>query len=191
MNARFRRGRLRRGRRGVSPIIATILLVAITVIIAAVLYTLLIPLLGHSGTPLQSNFAFATATSHQNPNGSIGCRANDYCWSVQLQTASGGVAPSSISLYVQNASGLTVSTVSWNFTFIDASNRLVASAPGPQAGTSTGWTAGSGYTTDNAFTLAMTLWIDTGSSHAQPSGNILYATGQNSWYGSIQATLPS
>lgn len=188
MNARSHRSRLRRGRRGVSPIIATILLVAITVIIAAVLYTLLIPLLGHSGTPLQSNLAFGTATSHTG-TGAVGCAAGDFCWAVQLQTANGGVAPSSISLYVQNSSGLTVSTASWNFTFIDASNRVVAYAPGPQAGSSSGWTAGPGYSTDNAFTLAMTLWIDTGSIHAQPSGSILYAVGQNSWYGSIQGTL--
>ncbi len=189
MNPRTRRRRLRRGRRGVSPIIATILLVAITVIIAAVLYTLLIPLLGHAGTPLQSNFAFGTTTVHQPTVGQIGCAAGDYCWAIQIQTATQGVAPSSFSLYVQNTSGLTVSTTSWNFTIIDASNHLVAYAPGPQAGSSTGWTPGPGYSTDNGLNLAMTIWIDTGSAHGQPGGNILYATGQGSWYGSIHTTL--
>ncbi len=188
MNARNRRGRLRRGRRGVSPIIATILLVAITVIIAAVLYTLLIPLLGHSGTPLQSNLAFGTATVRTG-TGAIGCAAGDYCWSVQLQTTNGDVSPSSMSLYVQNTSGLTASTASWTFSFVDAANRLVATSPGPQAGSSQPWTPGSGYATDNALTISMTLWIDTGSTHAPTAGNTLYAAGQNSWYGSVSSTL--
>ncbi|MGD0718340.1 MAG: archaellin/type IV pilin N-terminal domain-containing protein [Thermoplasmata archaeon] len=173
-----------------SPIIATILLVAITVIIAAVLYTLLIPLLGHSTTPLQSNFAFGTPTVRTG-TGLVGCASGDYCWSVPLQTAN-GPAPSSMSLYVQNASGYTVSTASWNFTFIDASNHVVAYSPGPQAGSSQGWTAGPGYATNNALTLSMTLWIDSGTTpiHAPPAGCILYAAGQGSWSGSVQASLP-
>lgn len=189
MNSRVRRGRLRRGRRGVSPIIATILLVAITVIIAAVLYTLLIPLLGHSGTPLQSNLAFG-ATNRDNGSGALGCAKGDFCWSVSFLTVGGGVAPSSISLYVQNASGNTVSTSSWNFTIVSpSSDPVVAYALGPQAGVSDGWTAGPGHSTDDTLTLAMTLWIDTGSSHPQASGDTLYAVGQNSWYGSVPCTL--
>lgn len=188
MNSRIRRRRLRHGRRGVSPIIATILLVAITVIIAAVLYTLLIPLLGHSSTPLQSNLAFGVSTPRTG-TGAIGCAVGDSCWSVQIQTATNGVAVSSFSLYVQNSSGLTVSTIGWNFTFVDASNRLVAYAPGPQAGSSTGWTAGPNYSTDNSLTLAMTLWIDTGSAHSQPSGNTLFAVGQGTWSGSVSSAL--
>lgn len=182
--------RRHRGRRGVSPIIATILLVAITVIIAAVLYTLLIPFLSHSTTPLQSNFAFGQAVSRTG-TGAAGCPTGDSCWQLSIQTANGGVAPSSMSLFVQNATGQTSSTSSWNFTFVTAATGVVAWAHGPQAGVSQGWTAGPGHTVDDTLTLVTYLWIDTGSAAPLPSGDILYATGQNSWSGQVPADLPS
>ncbi|MFZ0699595.1 MAG: archaellin/type IV pilin N-terminal domain-containing protein [Thermoplasmata archaeon] len=189
MNSRIRRRRLRRGRRGVSPIIATILLVAITVIIAAVLYTLLIPLLGHSTTPLQSNFSFGPAQP-ETGTGAAGCAVGDYCWEVQFGTLNQGISPSAISLYIQNTSGQTISTSGWNFTIVTVSGGVVASAHGPQAGVSQGWTAGPGYSTDNTLTFAMRLWIDTGSAQPQSPNNTLYAVGMGSWSGQVYGSLP-
>ena len=185
-----RRIRARRSRRGVSPIIATILLVAITVALAASLYILLIPLISHPSTPLSGNLAWGTVNQRTGGAGNPGCAVGDYCWQVSIATANSGVAPSSLNLYVQDASGLTVSAANWTFTFLTSTNTVAASAPGPTAGSSgPGWT---GNATTNVLTLAMYLWVDTGSltaPHGQPF--ILQTVGVNGFSGSFGNTLPS
>ncbi|MGI0139948.1 MAG: archaellin/type IV pilin N-terminal domain-containing protein [Thermoplasmata archaeon] len=165
---------LRRGRRGVSPVIATILLVAITVILAGTLYVFLINYFpSTANTPLQDALGYgsihclgAPSTGCTNSTGSVGCAAGDYCWSIAISTAN-GPSPSSIILYVQNASTQTISTASWHFTFLTVNNppAIVANATGSVAGqTPPGWIAGPGRATNDALTTGMILWIDTGSS---------------------------
>lgn len=163
---------------------------AITVAIAASLYILLIPLISHPSTPLSGNLAWGTINPRTGVAGNPGCAVGDYCWQVGISTASSGVSPSSLNLYVQNNSGLTASTASWTFAFVTSSNTLAASAPGPTAGSSgPGWT---GNGTTNVLTLVMSLWIDTGTS-ATPHNTpfILQAVGVNGFSGSFGVTLPS
>jgi len=173
---------LRRGRRGVSPIIATILLVAITVALAATLYILLLPLIGHSSTPLAGNLAWGTTTPQTGTAGNPACALNHYCWRISITTAQGGVAPSSLFLYVQGGSGLTISNSSWTFTFLTSTNSVAASAPGPEAGSSgPGWT---GNATTNVITLAWYLWIDTGFSNSFSGQSVVLQTvGTNGFTG--------
>lgn len=191
------RRRLRRSRRGVSPIIATILLVAITVTLAALFYVFLIPLIPHATTPLSGNFAWGTSTCYgagcrPGPN-TTGCQLNDFCWSVTISSASSGVAPASIVLYVQNATQQTVSTTGWTFYIIENTNpaQTVAYAPGSIAGSSgPGWTGGPNHSSGDALTLTDTLWIDTGSSHSFQGETLsLVTSGQNGFSGSLSGLI--
>ncbi len=99
-------------KRGVSPIIATILLVAITVVLAAVLYVLISGLTHGTGTaPLGTNFSWgqpvnATGTS---PTG-CGSASGHYCYTIEIAGAGGGVSTSNFQLALRNSLG---STVAW------------------------------------------------------------------------------
>jgi flagellin-like protein len=89
-----------RGRRGVSPIIATILLVAITVVLAAVLYILISGLTkGPGNTPLGS------ALSMGNPTSSAG--GTTYTMGFN---PSSGLTPASLSFNLVSSSGTILGT---------------------------------------------------------------------------------
>ncbi|HYB78988.1 MAG TPA: archaellin/type IV pilin N-terminal domain-containing protein [Thermoplasmata archaeon] len=99
-------------KRGVSPIIATILLVAITVVLAAVLYVLISGLTHGTGSaPLGTNFSWGTPI---NTTGvaSTGCSsgltapAHAYCYSIEI--AGSSVTTSNFILELRNAVGATI-----------------------------------------------------------------------------------
>lgn len=189
--ARRHRSNLRRNRRAVSPIIATILLVAITVALAATLYILLIPLIPPTTSQLEGNLAWGAATPKTGTPGNLGCATHDYCWQVSIASAPDGVAPSSLLLYVQNASGLTISNATWTFSFVTSNNVRVAYAPGPTAGSSgPGWT---GNGTSSVLTLSMYLWVDTGAATGFTGQTVtLQTVGTNGFTGHLKSlTLPS
>ncbi len=193
----------RRNRRGVSPIIATILLVAITVVLAAVLYVFLIPLVSHVNAPLQGNLDFGVATCYGPVSGctspgpnATGCSGNVVCWAIPIQTPSSSApSPSALQMYVQNQLSQTVSTSNWNFSILtdQAPPGIVAYAPGSIAGYSgSGWTAMSPYTTGSTLTETMTLWIDSGSASSFAGQSLkLIVTGVNGYSGSLQEALPT
>ncbi|HKV90107.1 MAG TPA: archaellin/type IV pilin N-terminal domain-containing protein, partial [Thermoplasmata archaeon] len=88
----------KKGRRGVSPIIATILLVAITVVLAAVLYILISGLTkGPGSTPLGT--ALAMGSPQQGTNGT------SFTYTISL-TPSSGLAPSGVTFQLQSSSGV-------------------------------------------------------------------------------------
>jgi flagellin-like protein len=105
-------------KRGVSPIIATILLVAITVVLAAVLYVLISGLTHGTGSaPLGTNFSWGqpdnvTGSTIQTPSGTaLTCTATvTFCYSIEIAGVGGGLTTSSITLALRSASG---STVAW------------------------------------------------------------------------------
>ena len=94
------RWRRAKGKRGVSPIIATILLVAITVVLAAVLYILVSGYIGGTGAKPQSiGFAGETPSSC-----SVG---STVCYNVTFSvTASSGLTTSMFGLKVTSTTGL-------------------------------------------------------------------------------------
>ncbi len=195
--------RRRRNRRGVSPIIATILLVAITVVLAAVLYVFLIPLVSHVSTPLSGNLAWGVATCYgpmagctsPGPN-ATGCVGNDTCWVVPISVASSSApSPSSLQIYVENQLSQTISTSSWNFSILTstAPPGIVSYAHGSVAGLSgSGWTATPPFTTSSTLTTVMKLWIDVGSP-ASFSGETLTleTAGVSGYSGTLTAALPT
>jgi archaeal type IV pilus assembly protein PilA len=104
MNAFDKEVRLWRKKRlrGVSPIIATILLVAITVVLAAVLYVL-VSGLTHTGASTPYNVGFTTATP-SNP------ATNNY-WEVIPVSPTTGLTTAMFSLSVQSISHTSVGTI--------------------------------------------------------------------------------
>jgi flagellin-like protein len=89
-------------RRGVSPIIATILLVAITVVLAAVLYVL-VSGLTHTGASTPYNVGFTTATP-SNP------ASNNY-WEIIPVSPTTGLTTAMFGLVVNSISNTGVGTV--------------------------------------------------------------------------------
>jgi len=89
-------------KRGVSPIIATILLVAITVVLAAVLYVL-VSGLTHSGVSTPYSVGFTTPTA-SNP-------ASNTYWEVIPISPTGGVTTSLFGLSVLNINKIGIATV--------------------------------------------------------------------------------
>ena len=193
----------RRDRRAVSPIIATILLVAITVVLAAVLYVFLIPLVSHVTTPLSGNLAWGVATcygpmagcTNPGPN-STGCLGDVTCWVVPITTASGSApSPSSLEIYVENQLSQTVSTSGWNFSILTSTvpPGIVSYAPGSVAGLSgPGWTATSPYTTGSPLTTVMKLWIDVGAPTSFTDQTLTLETvGVTGYSGTLTVPLPT
>jgi len=127
-NRTARRWRQKKNR-GVSPIIATILLVAITVVLAAVLYILISGLTkGPGSTPIGSAFSIGTineqvAGANYYYNSTVQESSPGMTWSnmiFQVQTAGGAVLGTATSVTVTNAAGscnvalYTFSTSAWS-----------------------------------------------------------------------------
>jgi flagellin-like protein len=197
------KGRWRKqGKRGVSPIIATILLVAITVVLAAVLYVLISGLTrGPGNTPIGSAFA-----------GGQGAAGASYTQTTpattffpeifSVQSASSGVTANSLKFQLEN-SGSTLQT----YTFvglIDVSGCWVGTYS--TAGWSTGLTVGAagtqGVPTAAAAcaggTPGLTSQISSGdelylvvpTTTASGAGNQLVVIGTGSYSGTINLAIP-
>jgi flagellin-like protein len=186
----------RKGRkRGVSPIIATILLVAITVVLAAVLYILISGLTkGPGNTPISTAFGFGTATQ-VNPTATTAgeCTAAHFCYEIAISEASGGLTPNDIQLKLTSNTGTIIAI---NDFYIDAANLAVngylTSALNPSgAWASTAGTGGAAVeiTGTSVMTGAMVMWIDITAS-VYGTGAILTAFGQGSFSSSVTTTLP-
>ncbi len=100
-----RRGRRRRLDRGVSEMIATILLVAITVVLAAVLYVLVSGLTkAPATTPIGSAFAIGTVYEATSGSGA----AQRWYYNASVQSAGGGITWGDMIFQVQASSGSVV-----------------------------------------------------------------------------------
>jgi flagellin-like protein len=130
--ARARTWRKGRGR-AVSPIIATILLVAITVVLAAVLYILISGLTkGPGNTPLGSAFGFGKVSEGQ--------AGTTFWYNVSIASASSGLTWNSIQFQVKTTGGGVVTLAGGTYKVLDINgNTLISSANGGQT-----WTAGTG-----------------------------------------------
>ena len=183
-------------KRGVSPIIATILLVAITVVLAAVLYILISGLTkGPGNTPI------GTAVGFGNPNlvqGGAGatfapCKAADYCYQITIASAS-GINPSSVNVQVKTSGALTWSGIAGGggASFTDIKGAVVVSGAVAAAGAFaiTSWTAGAGYTTTTPITTSMTFWLDMGTASPSGQGYQLVIVGAGSFSGQTSVNLP-
>jgi flagellin-like protein len=134
-------------KRGVSPIIATILLVAITVVLAAVLYVLISGLTHGAGSvPLGTDISWG---SPNNVSGTapLGCAAaaGHWCYSIEIAGTGGGVSTSNIQLALRSALG---ATVAWPASLVTISLETPSSgaAVATYAPATTTWTLVSPFT---------------------------------------------
>ncbi|MCI4357976.1 MAG: type IV pilin [Thermoplasmata archaeon] len=183
-----RQGRWRKsGKRGVSPIIATILLVAITVVLAAVLYVLISGLTrGPGNTPIGSAFAVSSATD--------GVCSVGFCYTFTIQTASSGVSANSLKFQVQSSGG--VITAFTNVRLIDVSNCAVgayttlwtAGAPATPTGGPASCAGGTPGLTSQVSSGDQLILASTTSFNA--AGYVFVVIGTGSYSGTIQAAIP-
>jgi flagellin-like protein len=183
-------------KRGVSPIIATILLVAITVVLAAVLYILISGLTkGPGNTPLSTAFGFGTATA-QNPAAATAgeCAAGDYCYSISISEASSGLTATDLQFKMTTNTGTTVPIVGFYIDGATAAQGYLTAGAAPNNNPTTTWTVGAGtITSTTVMSGTFTLWIDVNHGGVSPfnSGDQLTAYGVGSFSSSVgPLTLP-
>jgi len=161
-------------KRGVSPIIATTLLVAITVVLAAVLYILISGLTkGPGNTPLGTSLALGS------PGEAAKGTNNWYNFSVQ--SAGGGLIFNNLNFQVQTASGgIVPAGGSWTMNVLG----LTATVVGTYSMSTNAWTAGgtTAVTSQQQFSL---------NAVSTPlSGDTLIIIGTGSFQGSIAVSIP-
>ena len=166
-------------KRGVSPIIATILLVAITVVLAAVLYVLISGLTsGPGNAPLGSHFGWGTASN--NTTGSSAA----FTYSLGIASAS-GITTSNLHLTATSATGSTVSLSGIAIKLVSATGAVVAT----YSVSGSSWTL-SASASSSTVTSGMSIWITTAGLTRTDSlsGVSLVAIGAGSYSGTVAAS---
>jgi flagellin-like protein len=171
-------------KRAVSPIIATILLVAITVVLAAVLYILISGLTkGPGNTPLGTAFGWGPGANVTAATAATGCAAaSKECYSLEIASAGGGIAANQISFTARTPSGaalaMTNGATGWTMTLVS-----VAGAAITATWTASGNCVGAGCSTPLAS--GQTLVMYCGGATASLSGDVILAVGQGSYQGTV------
>ncbi|MGI0133105.1 MAG: archaellin/type IV pilin N-terminal domain-containing protein [Thermoplasmata archaeon] len=174
-----------------SPIIATILLVAITVVLAAVLYVLISGLThGPGSTPLGTTYGFGSATQ-QTGTGTSWCAAGHQCWEVSISAASGPTV-SEMSFVVKTASGSALPLAKISIVILNQTEWAI------QVNGAATWTPGAGVaalSTSTTVSPTMEIWVDSGVTAATATaaigfgtGDTITAYGSGSYTGSVGPT---
>lgn len=162
-----------KGKRGVSPIIATILLVAITVVLAAVLYILISGLTkGPGNTPLGTAFAMSAAKEST--------KGANFWYNFSVQSASGGLTWSNLNFQFQTSTGQIISLGAPAITVIGLTGSNVATYT---VGTAS-WTNGA-----TTVTTQQQLIVQT-TTNLQSAGDVMVSLGTGSFSGSITTQIP-
>jgi len=175
----------RKGRRGVSPIIATILLVAITVVLAAVLYILISGLTkGPGNTPIGTAFALGnineqSAGANFYYNTTVQSSGSGMTWQsmiFQVQTSGGASAAGPTTITVTNAAASCNVAV---YTFATAAWTAAV------AGKCASGTLGGGALVSNGAAVQMVS-----TATLQGLGDRWVVVGQSSYSGSAVFAIP-
>jgi archaeal type IV pilus assembly protein PilA len=200
-------------KRAVSPIIATILLVAITVVLAAVLYVLISGLThGPGSTPIGSAFTAGNPVASQCSAGSTyaanGCLAGNYIYTLTIESST--VSFGSVLFEVKTSSGAvaTTGTKAGGFSVMTIGGAVAAQSTAVAAGgglamgstfatySATGGLCGGSATTfcstSSSLTNLYTIVIDMGSTTPTTGlGYTFTALGTGSYSGTTSAlSLP-
>jgi hypothetical protein len=174
-----------------------ILLVAITVVLAAVLYVLVSDVTrGTTGAPLGSALALGPATALTGTSAtSRYCATGHGCYTVSIATAASSLTIGDLRFAVQNAPGENhlVSRGSGAISLVDPSGKIVAKSPPITVGKPllvASWTFSPGFSAGTAFSPQFTLWIEFGIPNPANHGFILQATGSGPFDGTISYQLP-
>jgi len=163
----------KKGQRGVSPIIATILLVAITVVLAAVLYMLISGLTkGPGNTPLGTALTLGTPKENS--------VAGKFWYNFTVQAAGGGLIMNNLNFQIQSSGGaLLAPQAGWVLNVLGLSGATVSSY------TMTAGTWASGGTTPVSSSMIVSLQTQTSMS-----GNTFVTSGTGSFQGTVNTAIP-
>jgi flagellin-like protein len=186
----------RKNKRGVSPIIATILLVAITVVLAAVLYILISGFTkGPGNTPLGTAFTYGSASQTSNAAAPTFCAVaagiSDWCDNLPVGSAGGGITAASLNFAIRDVNGNPVSFTHGTPAIQLESGTTAGSLATYSFATGT-WTAGG----TTPLSTSQIIVLDTGCAVSGanlcsplPTGEVLVALGVGSYSGQVQVTL--
>jgi len=193
-----RRGRAERTR-AVSPLIATILLVAIAVVFASVLYVLVSgTLVTPSKPPLGDALALGPATPLSgSPSTSSYCAHGRGCYAVSFANAATTLAVGDLGFALLTTSGVDhkVTKGSGMISLVNPSGKVIAKSPSIAVGKPlevTSWIYSSGYSSSTPITSELTLWIEFGTAVTNPAnhGFYLQAFAVNAFEGAVLYELP-
>jgi flagellin-like protein len=185
--------------RAVSPVIAMILLVAIAVVLAAVLYVLVVGLAhSSSNVPLGTALALGPADALAgSASTQTYCAQNHGCYEISIASASSALGIADLGFAIQTNGGADhlVTSGSGGFYILNADQKVVASSPTVKAGhplVATSWTFAKGYSTSTVLTSEFTIWVEFGSAIKNPSnhGFVLVASGKGAFQGTVVLPLP-
>jgi archaeal type IV pilus assembly protein PilA len=195
-------------KRGVSPIIATILLVAITVVLAAVLYVLISGLThGPGSTPIGSAFTAGNPTAGTCAVGSAqviaaaaitgGCKAGDFVYTLTVESST--VTFGSVQFEVKTSAGAIygAGSASSSFAVLNIAQQVTAvSVTGANMAMTSTWasygtTTTPTFSTSTPLTNLYTIVIDMGSATATTGMGLTFVTlGVGSYSGTTATNLP-
>jgi flagellin-like protein len=194
-----RSGRRRTGPRGISPIIAMVLLVAIVVVLAAVLYVM-VSGFGHtsSSVPLGTAFYGGPAAQEKGTSASKAyCQANHYCYEVPIDEVGNGLKLGDLNFKVVSTTGAVhvVSGRTAQLAIVATSSSVLAysQVKSNQPYVVTSWTKlESGTTSSTPITTLMTIWVQFGNTKTSPFGQgySLDVLGVDAYSGSVAIALP-
>jgi flagellin-like protein len=191
--------RRRRSTRAVSPIIATILLVAIAVVLAAVLYVLVSGLAhGSSDQPLAGAFYAGPAAQVVGSTAlNAFCQSKHYCYSVPIDIAQSGLVLGDLEFKVVTASGV-VHVVSENYgkiaivndqNVVEAYTQVAKNTPLEE----TSWEKfAAGVKSGSTVLPSETIWVQFGNTKTSPYGQgfTLEVVGTGAFTGTESIQLP-
>jgi flagellin-like protein len=163
----------KKGKRGVSPIIATILLVAITVVLAAVLYILISGLTkGPGNTPLGTALTLGSPKENS--------VAGKFWYNFTVQAAGGGLIMNNLNFQVQGSGGgLLAPQGTWVLNVVGLLGTTVAS----YTMTTGTWSAGG----TTAVSSSMIVSLQT---PVTMSGNTFVTSGAGTFQGTVNTAIP-
>jgi len=169
----------KKSKRGVSPIIATILLVAITVVLAAVLYILISGLTkGPGNTPIGTALALAPPKEASNGAGAT----TNHWYNFSVQSASTGLTMASMNFQVQTTgAGIVAPLAAWTLNVDGISGTSVA----VYSMTTGAWTSGGTTSLVSGDTVSLDVVQASGVS-----GDNWVVSGAGSYQGTISVSIP-
>jgi flagellin-like protein len=195
-----RRGTDRRARRrGISPIIAMILLVAIVVVLAAVLYVVVAGF-GHTGATVPIGTALAAGPAVQTEGTKATnnyCQTSHYCYEVPITEAGSGLTLGDLNFKVVSATGAVhlVSGGTARLAIVDTTSAVLAytQVKSNQPYVVTSWTKlESGTTSSTPITSLLSIWVQFGNTKTSPfgQGEVLEILGVHAYSGAVTVSLP-
>jgi flagellin-like protein len=191
---------VRRHGKAVSPIVAVLLLVAISVVLAAVLYAIAVDETRASVTvPIGTALAAGPASSVivGTAASNAFCQKSHYCYSIPIDEAGSGLTIGDLNLRVLAATG-SPHIVSKNFakiSIVDLKNGVVASTQISKnsAFVVTDWqTLAAGESATTPMSDQQAIWVQFGNTATSPAhaGYSLEILGVGTFSGSIGIALP-